>query len=300
VAERAAGSQAVPGYSARFRDDCLTEQTEGIVRGRYVTGRRLAQLERSLSTRDRAIVCTLDTLRVATTEQLKRLHFADLTELSAARQAPRVLRRLAAERVVCCLERRLGGVRAGSAAAVWALDTAGQKLASACGPAGGPEPRRPWTPGLSFLAHRLAVVDSYVALVEAERAGRCELLDFEAEPLSWRRFASPHGGWTQLKPDAFVRLAIGDFERGAFVEVDRATEATTTVGRKLGCYRRYWESGREQERRGYFPQVVFAVPDRRRKAALVELCGHEPAESWPLYRVVLAGELVPTLLEEAG
>ena len=96
------------------------------MKGRYVTADRVAQLARTLSARDRDIVETLDRLRVATTNQLARLHFADLTKASAARQTPRTLRRLSSLRVVVCLERQVGGIRAGSAAAVWALDTAGQ------------------------------------------------------------------------------------------------------------------------------------------------------------------------------
>jgi hypothetical protein len=263
---------------------------------RYLTTGRLAQLEHHLSLRDRAIIDTLDRLRVATTVHLRRLHFADLTPASAARQAPRTLRRLAEHRVLARLPRQLGGVRAGSAAAIWSLDLAGQRLASSCGPAGGSRPRRPWLPGTPFLAHRLAVTDCYVALAEAARAEECDLLDFEAEPLSWRRYASPYGGWAHVKPDAFVRLAVGSYERGVFVEIDRATEATSTIARKLAAYRRYWEAGREQERRGYFPQVVFSVPSEARKAALVDVCGRQPAEAWPLFRIVLADELVGALL----
>lgn len=270
------------------------------MRGRYVTARRLTQLEGGLSARDRAIVETLDRLRVATTGHVARVHFADLTSASRARQAPRTLRRLEALRVVRCLDRRLGGIRAGSKAAIWALDTAGQRLASASGPAGGTQPRQPWTPGLAFLAHRLAVSESYVGLVEATRSGPAELLEFTAEPACWRRFTSPYGGSDWLKPDAFVRVGTGDYERGAFVELDRDNESAPTLGRKLATYRRYWESGREQARRGYFPRVVVAVPDEARKAVAVDLCGRQPAEAWPLFRVVVHDELVGSLLGEGS
>jgi hypothetical protein len=269
------------------------------VRRRYATAARLAQLERSLSERDRAVIHTLDCLRVATTAQLRRLHFDGLTPASAARQAPATLRRLAELGIVARLEHQVGGVRAGSRAAVWALDLAGQRLASGNGPAGGPM-RRPWTPALPFLAHRLAISELFVNLTEASRAGRCELLEFAAEPLSWRRYAAPHAGYAQLKPDAFVRLAVGAFERGAFVEVDCATEGVGALTRKCRSYRRYWESGREQERRGYFPQVVFAVPDEQRKTVLVDVFQRQPADSWPLWRVVLASELVPVLIGEGA
>jgi Replication-relaxation len=263
----------------------------------YLTASRMAELQRSIGPRDQAIVSTLDDLRVATTGQLARLHFSDLTEGSAARQAPRVLRRLEDLGIVTRLERQVGGIRAGSQANIWSLDLAGQRLASTCGPAGGRTCRRPWTPGLAFLAHRLAVSECYVELVERCRTADAELLEFYAEPYCWRRYAAPLGGTATLKPDAFARLALGDFERGAFVEIDRNTESRSTLKRKLATYRHYWESGREQERRGYFPQVVFSVPSEERKEVLIDLCAAQPNEVWPLFRVVLEPELTDALLE---
>lgn len=262
---------------------------------RYATAKRLADLERTLTPRERAIISSLDRLRVATTAQLRRIDFHDLTPRSAARQAPAVLASLAARQVVAKLERQVGGVRAGSRAAVWSLDLAGQRLASACGPAGGPT-RKPWTPGLAFLAHRLAVSECYASLAESCRTGAADLLDFDAEPLCWRRYASPYGGTRSLKPDAYVRLGVGEVERGSFVEINRATESRATLTGKLRAYRQYWETGREQDRRGYFPRVVFAVPDEDRKAVLVDLYAAQPEDTWPLWRVVLAGDLTEALI----
>jgi len=262
---------------------------------RYATKKRIAHLERTLLPRERAIIDTLDRVRVATTEQLRRIHFGDLTPRSAARQAPALLGSLAARQVVVKLERQIGGVRSGSRAAVWSLDAIGQRLASSCGPAGGVHRRRPWSVSVSFLAHRLAVSEVFTRLTERERAGAVELLDFDAEPLSWRRFISAHGGTAYLKPDAFTRLGVGEVERAAFVEIDRDTESRGTLGVKLRAYRQYWETGREQERRGYFPRVVFAVPSEERKAVLVDLFADQPEETWPLWQVVLAGDLVDVL-----
>lgn len=264
---------------------------------RYASKKRLAHLEETLTPRERAIIDTLDRLRVATTEQLRRIHFSDLTAHSAARQAPALLASLATRQVVVKLERQVGGVRAGSKAAVWSLDAIGQRLAaSACGPAGGRHRRRPWTPSLSFLAHRLAVSEVFAGLSEREQAGAVEVLDFDAEPLSWRRFTSAHGGTAHLKPDAFVRLGVGEIERAAFVEIDRDTESRSTLAVKLRSYRQFWDSGREQERRGYFPKVVFAVPSDARKSVLVDLFANQPTETWPLWQVVLVDDLTEVLI----
>lgn len=128
------------------------------------------RLAAELPTRDLALIETLDRLRVATPSQLQRLHFASGTKAAGARQTWRRLRALTDARVVCVLERRIGGGPRGSSQAVYALDTAGQKLASACGPAGGRRLRRPWTPGSQFLAHALAVTELYVGLRERERS----------------------------------------------------------------------------------------------------------------------------------
>jgi len=266
------------------------------MRHQYLTAARLAELEQSLSARDRALIDSLDRLRVATTLQLARLHFDGLTERSAARQTAQTLRRLKERLIVTHLDRQVGGVRAGSAAAIWSLDRAGQKLASTCGPAGGMTCRRPWTPGLPFLAHRLAVSECYVDLVEACRSKTRELLDFDTEPYCWRRFAAPLGGVAWLKPDAFARVLVSEFERGAFVEIDRDTESPSTLKRKLASYRHYWETGREQERRGYFPEVVWSVPSERRKEVLVDLCAAQSEDVWPLFRIVLKSDLSQTLL----
>lgn len=263
-----------------------------------LTSSRLRKIERSLSDRDRSIIESLDRLRICTTNQIGRLHFETLTKLSRARQAPKTLKRLEDLRVVTRLEHQVGGIRTGSESIVWALDVAGQRLASAAGPAGGLRLRRPWTPGLPFVAHRLSVSETYVRLVEAARTGDQDLLDFESEPLCWRRYTGLMGAAATLKPDAFARLGIGDYERGAFIEIDRSTESLPTIARKLTAYRRYWETGREQDRRGYFPEVVFTALTEDRRQALAAVCADASADTRGIYRVVLEHDLVPSLLRE--
>jgi hypothetical protein len=169
---------------------------------------------------------------------------------------------------------------------VYALDTAGQRLASACGPAGGVRIRRPWTPGAAFVAHQLAVSELYVRLCQAERSEQLDVLAFDAEPACWRTFTGIGGARTILKPDAFVRIGLEDFEDAYFVEVDRATHSGPSVARKLTLYRRYWQTGREQRRwDGVFPKVLVLVPSESRKRALVEMAAEQPSESWPLFQI---------------
>lgn len=247
----------------------------------YLTCRQLSVLAASLTDADRAVLDTLRRVRLATGEQLVRLHYDGRP--SAARQARRQLARLVDHRLLCRLDRRVGGVRAGSDGFVYSLDVAGQRLAGAARPGA---PRRPWTPGLPFLAHSLAITGLFVGLVESERRGEVDLLDFTTEPNCWRSFAGPGGGRMLVKPDAYARLGVGEDELRWFVEVDRDTEAPTTLHRKAEVYKRYWQSGREQAASGLFPKVLWVVPNEDRSAVVVDVLARQPAEAWVLFQVV--------------
>lgn len=190
----------------------------------------------------------------------------------------------------------VGGVRAGSAGFVYRLDVAGQRLVNR---ESDRRPQRPWNVGTMFLAHTLAVTELYVRLVEADRAGELELVDFATEPRCWRSFSGIGGARTVLKPDALISLRLGRFEDRWFVEVDRGTEATTTLARKCERYRQYWQSGVEQVRTGVFPRVLWLVPDERRYAALVDVLGRQPAESWQLFAVAREAEAVTRMARGA-
>ena len=265
-----------------------------------VTEAHVTRLTEQLSSRDLAVIDTLDRVRVATSAQLRRLHFAGGTPRANARQAQRRLRQLVDLRVLARLGRRVGGPGGGSAQPVYALDVAGQKLASACGPAGGARARRPWTPGTGFLAHALAVTELYVGLCERARDGGGELLAFDAEPVCWRAFTGLGGGRAWLKPDAFVRFARRGFEHFSFVEVDRATQSATAIGRKLAVYRRFFQTGREQSRWDLFPQVLVLAPNEPRRATLAEIAAAQPPETQPLFRVRRYEDALGALTGEAA
>jgi hypothetical protein len=251
-----------------------------VKRARRISQRQLAVVASSLAAVDKAVLGSLEWVRLASGSQLLRLHFAERP--SAERQARRHLARLVELRLLARLTRRIGGVRAGSSGFVYALDVAGQRLLAA----GSNNHRHPWTPGVPFLAHALAVTEIYVKLIEAERRGLVEVLGFAAEPRCWRSFTGAGGVPATLKPDAFLRLGLGDYEDSWFIEVDRATEAPSTLARKLDLYRRYWQSGREQSRHGVFPRVLWIVPNEQRKGLVVELTATQPAEAWSLFQVV--------------
>lgn len=120
-------------------------------------------------------------------------------------------------------------------------------------------------PSLPFVAHTLAIADLYVDIVEACRAGACDLLRVETEPSCWRRWTRPDGGPDVLRPDLYVAIGVGGEELHWFIELDRATEHLPTVTRKCQAYEAYFRSGQEQQRLGLFPRVAWVVPDAGRQ-----------------------------------
>jgi hypothetical protein len=272
-----------------------------------VTAAKLAQIERRLSNDDRLIIAVLDRLRVATTEQLHRLLVVH--EPTTLRRTQAKLRKLRDLRVIARLERSVGGVRSGSSGQVNALDVAGQRLASGCGPAGGRRIRRPWTPaGLPFISHHLRVSEVYVRLREAEADPlafldfnrELALLDYDAEPVAWRYFSGLGGARTILKPDAFLRVGIGEFEDVYFLELDQDTQSLPAIARKLTVYKRFYATGREQARRGgTFPQVLFLVPSEERRAALADLIARQ-SEEIRRFTAVARMDDVPGLFSEGA
>ena len=241
---------------------------------------RLAEILVSLSKRDHDIVATVSMLRLVTSLQLQRLYFVGGAPASNARQARRALQRLVDLHVLTRLERRVGGVRAGSSGHIYRLDLAGHRVMQVTN---GGRARR-GEPGLPFVRHTLAIAEVYVRLVEAERSGTIEMIEFVAEPVCWRTFFGTGGARMRLKPDAFVRIGSGEFEELWFLEVDCATHGRVALDTKFRSYRSYWATEREQARwGGVFPRVLWLVPTVPRLRQLLDLAASQPAESWKLF-----------------
>jgi hypothetical protein len=143
--------------------------------------------------------------------------------------------------------------------------------------------RRSQFPGTFFLKHSLAVAELHTLLCEAGRAGRFELLELVAEPACWRSFAGLGNQGRMLKPDSYVRLGVGEYEDSYFVEVDRGTEGSQTISRKLREYAAYAETGQEQERRGVFPRVLWTVLDGSRAEAITSCIRQLPVGDRELF-----------------
>ncbi len=261
--------------NGQMRNDSLA-QPAGEQRRLYLTARQLETLTKALSERDHAVLDSTDRIRVATGRQLARLHQDQLSD----RQWRRHLQQLSDLRLLTRLDRTIGGVHAGSSGYIYALDVAGQRLLHPDVSA-----RHPTTPGLAFLDHGLAITELYVLLREAERRGRVDLLDFVTEPNVWRSFVGRGGQRTRLKPDAEAVLGVGQYEDHFFIEVDRGTVGTRRLSEQMHTYVQFWQTGREQQRSGLFPRVLYLVPNQRRLKVVVDVASALPAETWQLFQV---------------
>jgi hypothetical protein len=261
-------------------------------RRNYVSAKQLGLLHEWLSGRDLAILNQVSDLRLMSSSQIAAVHFS-LNEhdnpAAAARATQRVLARLVRENLLSRLERRVGGVRAGSAGYVYCLGSIGQRLMAPGGPR-----QRDWEPGLKFLDHTLAVSQLVVDVIEASRAGDLQILQSQPEPHCHRMFSGP-GSPVVLRPDLFLAVGLGDMEHRSFIEVDRGSESLPVVIGKCRAYDAYYQSGREQEAHGVFPKVCWIVPDERRADRIERAIKKDRRLTDQLFAVTTYGKAVDLL-----
>lgn len=255
----------------------------------------LEDLQGDLSGRDVAIVSQVADLRLMTGRQIEAIHFAIGDHESAgaaARAARRCLERLTRDRLLVRLERRIGGVRAGSGSFVYALGPVGHRVLRR------EQPRpRYREPTALFVDHTLAVAQVVVVLTTAARSGSVDLLGCQSEPRCWRQLTSG-SGLTTLRPDLFVSLGIGDFELRWFCEIDRGTEHLPALIRKCLLYESYYATGVEQAIHGVFPRVCWLVPDARRAARLQRAVKKERRLTNALFVVATTNQALAVLEDE--
>ncbi len=239
-------------------------------------------LQQRLSERDRQVLDYVSELRLLGARQIQTLAFPDechATAVTAARSCRRVLERLTEEGLLARLERRIGGVRAGSASYVYALTSLGQRVLDLDGAR-----RRLTEPSAFFVDHTLAVADFLVRLVVAARTGEFALSEWEAEPACWQD-VSTLGGRIVLRPDLLVVLMVGEYELRWFVEVDRGTEHVPTLLRKCRLYHTYYKNGVEQRQHKVFPRVLWVALDQRRAERLQEAITKDRRLNADIFRI---------------
>ncbi|MBK7167376.1 MAG: replication-relaxation family protein [Candidatus Microthrix sp.] len=250
------------------------------------------------SGRDLAVLRDVGRLGHTSADQLRRLHFAEGSEVGRRRRAQAALRRLTDDGYLHRLPRRVGGTGSGSAGFVYCLGYRGQRLVfPVLFP--GRRARTPEEVGTSFVGHSLAVAELVVGLVEAKRDQRCSELVLEAEPSCWRNYLGLHGAKRSLRPDMGVRLSVAGRQLVWFVEVDRGTEGLRQIRAKGRQYLEYWRTGQEQQRLGgVFPKVLWSVPDRRRQELLLRTLGELPPPAGEMFVVSTAEGSAAVLVGE--
>ena len=259
----------------------------------YVSARGVARLRERLSERDLQIVRQVAELRLMSARQIQAVHFPEAehdNDAAATRARQRVLTRLCRERLLTRLERRVGGVRAGSSGLVLTLGPIGQRVLALDG-----RRRRSYEPTLRFFDHTLAISQLVVDVTIAARRGLVEVLEFQAEPRSWREFTDIRGRRWQ-RPDAFLVLGSGEYELRWFIEVDRSSESLPVIVRKCRLYADHYQSGKEQAARGgVFPRVCWITPDKERAERLRGAIGRDRTLPERLFVVTTAEQAVAVL-----
>ena len=197
--------------------------------------------------------------------QIQAIHFpagVHVSELSATRARQRVLMRLIRDGLLVPLERRVGGVRAGSAGLVVAPGPLARRVLVRAGLR-----RRFHEPTARFFDHTLAAAQLVVDLTLAARDAQIESVEVECEPDCWREFPAA-AGRRVVRPDLFLALGVQGYELLWFCEIDRGSESLPTVLRKCRLYAEYYQAGVEQSRHGVFPRVCWITPDESRAARL--------------------------------
>ena len=277
-------------------------------RRRGLGERGLSELNRQLSPRDVAVLDIVAAHRFMTARQLQALLFHDhASAASGARICHRVLARLARDGLLVRPERRVGGLGAGSGAAFWRLSPSGVRLRRLRAGDGTAWQSGYIEPGSRFIQHYLAVGDCHVALIQAERQRRLELLELQLEPGCWRRYTGLGGDRLVLKPDLYVVTApVGDggtqadFEDHWFIEIDLGTESLRVVLKQCQLYDTYRRQGTEQQQTGTFPLVVWVMPSDERAAKLQAALRAARGLDRDLFRVTTVEDFVALITRGAA
>ncbi|MBP2322632.1 hypothetical protein JOF56_003017 [Kibdelosporangium banguiense] len=203
--------------------------------------------------------------RQLTTSQIRALAFADMASKTPL---DRTLKRLTERKYLVRLQRLVGGSYGGSGQYVYQLGRQGWKLLN--------KPGDYWAPRAVNL-HTLAIADCLVALKRVEGSGLLEVVEFVTEPECHKTV-----GDQLLTPDAYVELNHRGNKLLSWLEIDRGTEHADKIQEK--CVR-YWKASVSGQWDGYFPYVLFVVPDVHRQRAIERVIQSGPADAQALFNV---------------
>lgn len=247
---------------------------------------------KNLNELDIEILKLLYLARYASNKQIARLFFSDSpTKATSLRRANRTTKKLGDLKLIRHLDRRIGGVRAGSGSYVFTLGNNGVKLLKQVDDTINDSRRNAYEPSSNHLKHTLAITEVYTQLKELDREfENIELEKVEFEPQCWRSYSQNGGVAQYLKPDLFVHLILDEYEDLYMIELDCSTESLTRILNKSKQFVAYYNSGIEQNIHGIFPLVIWLVPDEKRKLAIKNKLTTELDNYWQLFEVLTLDE----------
>jgi hypothetical protein len=261
-----------------------------------ITAGELSQIANRLSEQDWQALKFVAASRLASGKQLVRGVWLTNREThpSQARIARRAIKQLADRRVLDPLPgRTVGGLHGGSETIVYGVGAAGVRLLAICGQH---QPRL-GTPGARYVAHTLAVTQLVVDLRVAAARGALDVIEVQQEPHCWQSFLAGMGARLSCKPDLFLRVAApgSPYESHWMIEVDMATEASTTIRAKARRHLDLFRSGSEP----VHPRVLWATPNQHRVEQITSTLAGLPTDAKQLFAVCLHDQVVGRLVSEA-
>jgi hypothetical protein len=263
--------------------------------GSRLTTARLTQLAQQLPSRYTTVLPHLARTRVLTGAQLDRLlATAQETTQSTARVRRRIMHRLRDCGLVATLERRIGGVRAGSAGHIYTLTTAGHRFIEIKNTQSIlPRRRHAQAPGKLFIAHTIAISEIYVRLVEESRTHNFRIATFATEPCCWW----PQGNGNYLRPDAYTVLRASTHSDCWWLEIDNNTESLPRIRQKCSTYLEFFHLGGVGPHNAP-PRVLFTAPDQQRTAAITDTISTVSAPTTEMITVTTHKEAAEYLITE--
>lgn len=225
----------------------------------------------TLAGRDRDIAKLVAVFKAATFEQIRAVCFG---KNSSRTPCDRALKRLVEHRYLA----RTDAGRGRSDQYAYRLGLEGRKLF----------PDAP-TLKTTFLAHTLAILDTYITLHRLHHHSIINLIGYLAEPECWMEVSD-----YRLKPDLFVELQ----RRGSttpmkiWFEVDRGTEGPSQIKTRFETYWFAYRMARLDE----WPVVVFIAEEERCKE-LRWLLRQGNKEAQALFRIMTLGELERSFID---
>ena len=304
---RAGKEPAVHGSFTPEREAAADpDRGSGVHAAPRISAKQLERIAASLSQRDWNILHATGVYRFITAKHLTQMFFHDhASDASASRTARRVLARLRSLRILGVVQRRIGGIRAGSEGMVYYLDTAGERLHRKA--TSSSTHKRFEEPSARFMDHTLAITTIAADLHQEARLAGAEIVSLAPEPR--RTYTAPHGDIGRLAPDMATELAArpGAEEISAFfLEIDLGHESLPTLVNKCMTYEKYRASGEEQRHYGGFPRIVWIMDSpkpnltQRRIDALTRALEEHPQIPHHLYTVTTLTETAKYLIKEAG